>query len=222
MYESIMLSPKSDHMSNLTVKMKEHNQTFHKEGSASSMVWRIINGPNTGKLIWMMGPVTFTEMDEMEMGADHMKHWVDDIMPNLHGMEQAEFWRLNGELSNQLGKQSEMIYVRFLKINNGQLHNLIPMLKMVADVRKKNDPDVQFGVYVNEFMQGDIGRHVAVVTSMDGWADLDQEDTFQADFEEHFGSGSWDSFLRNWETTFADMYDEIWTLMPEMMASTDN
>ena len=74
-----------------------------------------------------------------------------------------------------------------------------------------------WAVFENQFMQGNQGRHMAMVLGMDNWAFLDDESSnFREAFEKIHGEGTHQSWVREMGDVFIDAYDEVWTVMPEL------
>ena len=68
-----------------------------------------------------------------------------------------------------------------------------------------------WGFYDNQFRQGyDIGRHIASVSFLKNWAELDDDDKFKETFLKVHGDDSWDAFQRGTSDSFHNTWDEIW------------
>lgn len=220
MYETIYLKPDNTKAKELTAAMKHHNDTYHSEAPYSAHVRSVSNGPRVGQLVWIMGPCTFSDLDGRPAG-EHDDDWQNNVMSNVKGMHTGEYWRLNGDLSvidPDPSGPSPIIRVRFHELNKGQIYRIPGVLgKIKPVVEAMEGDDNYYSVFVNEFLQGfKIGRHIAVVSSYDSWAELDEEGTFVETFNEVHGEGSFDNWLREMGEVFADTYDEYWTLVPEM------
>ncbi len=71
------------------------------------------------------------------------------------------------------------------------------------------DGDNPWGIYYNEFRQGDLGRHIATVVPLENWAELDDDGNFKKTFLKVHGENSWEPFLENMNDTFSNSWDEI-------------
>jgi len=222
MYESVILEPDYENATALMEAIAEHNSTYHNEDPYKSLVWNISTGPNVGKLVWMMGPCTYSDLDNRPSG-EHDKHWAEKVLVNLEGQSHGEYWRLNDEISYEgNGEPNQVLRIRFLELARGQGYRLNGLLKKISEVVKAKDSGAQWNVYVNEFQQGyTIGRHIALVSGHTSWADFDEEDSMVEDYEKHHGEGSWQPFLNEWDDIIANSWDEIWTFDANMSSSDD-
>ena len=221
MYESIILEPDLENVAALSEGLAEHNKTYHSEAPYQAMVWDISTGPNAGKMIWMMGPCTYSDLDNRPSG-EHDDHWAQKVVVNLEGMSHGEYWKRNNDLSITDGNPRPILAVRFLELNPGQGYRLQGMLGKVSEALKAADDVNSWSVYINEFQQGTrIGRHVALVRGINSWAEFDESDTFRENFEAHHGEGSWDPFMREWNDVISDSWDEIWTYNAKLSSNAD-
>ncbi|MEZ4791923.1 MAG: hypothetical protein R2783_00140 [Gelidibacter sp.] len=83
MWETIMLTPDYTKLKILEANMRKHNQTYHKDGPYSAMVYNITSGPNSGSFIWQMGPMMFKHSDTRPDQGAHNDDWRDNIMPYI-------------------------------------------------------------------------------------------------------------------------------------------
>jgi len=216
MYETVRLQPNHADLAGLKKAMSEHNKTYHKDGVYTALVWNISSGPDVGKLVWMMGPCTYTDLDSRPSGA-HDDHWTSQVLPHIKSQKNGEYWRRDDDLSYKAGTQSPMVSISYVEIREGQVHRLQGMLKKVSDVVKATDDGQPWSVYYNEFRQGwKIGRHIALVSAINSWSDFDKPDNFRENFEKHHGENTWNAFNLEWDDVFSDGWDEIWTLNTDM------
>lgn len=216
MWETILLTPDNTKLKVLAENMRQHNQKFHKEGSFNATVYTIASGPHTGKIIWMMGPLKFADLDKRPAAGGHDEDWRDNVMPYVKKSESGEYWRADDELSNTSmlsGSASEypILYTRYWEINLEHGHNLDAHLKKISEAVKAMEGVNPWGVYDNLFRQGTkIGRHLATVSFLKNWAELDEDPRFKETFTKLNGEDSWDAFVRNSEQILDDSWDEIW------------
>ena len=97
------------------------------------------------------------------------------------------------------------------------LQNLITNdIKKVSETIKSMEGENPWGLYYNEFIQGDLGRHVATVSFMKTWAEMDEDRNFRKAFEKLHGENSWDNFMDTMDDTFSNRWDEIWVYAPAL------
>ncbi|NRA91953.1 MAG: hypothetical protein HRU26_04600, partial [Psychroserpens sp.] len=82
--------------------------------------------------------------------------------------------------------------------------------KEISETIKSMDGEHPWGLYYNEFIQGDLGRHIATVNFYKNWADFDEDTNFKAAYEKLYGEGKWQSFIDRAMNTFENRWDEIW------------
>ena len=217
MFETITLSPDGDR-AELQAAMKAHNTKFHSTDPYTASVWAISSGPDAGKLVWSMGPLKYSDLDSRPEGDPHDTDW-DKVMAHIGSIGTIEYWKRDDKLSNVVGDPSPMLYVRFWKVNNKYGFLVDAVLKQVSDAVKAMEGENQWSLWDNEFRQGDLGRHLATITGMKNWGELDDDPKFRAAFTKVHGEDSWIPFLRTMGIAFEDSYDEVWTLIPEVGGS---
>ena len=216
MWESIILTPDNSKLKVLAENMRKHNQTYHKSGAHKATVFDISTGPNTGKIVWEMGPLTFADLDTRPSVGGHDEDWRDNIMPYIKKMNTREYWKEDAKLSNTSmldGDNSKypILYIRYNEVARGHGYSVDNLLKQISATIKALDGVNPWGMYDNQFRQGfDIGRHIATVGFNKNWAELDQDNNFKEVFLKLHGDNSWDAFQRGLEDTFQNSWDEIW------------
>lgn len=216
MWESISITPDNTKLKLLGDALRKHNQTFHKQGPYKSSVYNIVSGPNIGKIVWEMGPITFSQLDKRPSGAAHDDEWRDLVMPYVKSMTHGEYWRKDDKLSNTSSMSADgvshpLLFVRYLEVADNQGHNVNHLLKQISETVKAMEGDNPWGVYYNEFRQGaKIGRHIATVSFYKNWTEFDTENHFRKVFEKIHGENSWDAFDKSMSNTFSNSWDEIW------------
>jgi hypothetical protein len=216
MWESITLTPDNSKLKVLAENMRKHNQTYHKSGVHKATVFSITTGPNTGKIVWEMGPLTFADLDTRPSVGGHDEDWRDNIMPYIKKMNTAEYWKEDAKLSNTSmldGDNSKypLLYIRYLEVARDHGYSVDNLLKQISATVKAMDGVNPWGVYDNQFRQGyDIGRHIATVGFNKNWAALDEEGNFKETFLKLYGANSWDAFQRGLADSFHNSWDEIW------------
>ena len=155
--------------------------------------------------------------------AEGASDWMTNVVANLAGVGENEYWRLDQERSYQPNTESHpKLRVRFYDIERGEMYRFNELLgKMKTVMETKEYPD-RMNVYRPRFWNG-AGRDLATVWSFDTWADLDRDMDFGDDYEEVHGDGSWRLFIEEWREVVIDAYDEYREVMPELGgASTED
>lgn len=220
MWELVTLHADQANMEALTEAMGEHNRTFHSEGAYSASVYAISSGPNVGKLVYVMGPMSsYGDLDNRPSGSDHDDHWNDVVMPHLDGVETVEYWTADSEISNHVEGDYSMMMMRVGEINQEYSFLRNTALNMISETVKAMDGENPWYMYWNQFQQGNIGRHFMMQWPMDSFAEMDENPDFRSTFEEIHGKPAWDDWLQMMDRFIADTYDEIWVEIPEMGGS---
>jgi hypothetical protein len=222
MWEDIMLTPDNTKLKVLEDNMRKHNQTYHNAGPHKSTVYNITTGPNTGKIVWEMGALTYPDLDTRPSAGGHDEDWRDNIMPYIKKMNTAEYWKSNKELNNTDmldGDNSKypILFVRYHEIADGIARSSInKYFERISKTVKALDGVNPWGVYYNEFQQGDLGRHITTFSFSPNWADFDRDVNWADTFKKENGEFSQfdQNTLRN--SIFTNRWDEIWVYNKHM------
>ena len=214
-WESIMLVPDNTKLKVLGENMRKHNMKYHNAGAFKTAVYNISTGPNSGKMVWMMGPLQYSDLDTRPAAGGHDEDWRDNIMPYIKRIEQGEYWKGITKWSNTdmlTGGASEypILYIRYWVVNQDHGFGVDTHLEMVSSTIKALPGVHPWGVYDNEFRQGKIGRHLATVSFNKNWTDFGTSWPFRATFDKLHGADKWNMFNENRDATFTDSWDEVW------------
>ena len=223
MFENILITPDNENLKALSENLRKHNQTYHAAGTDhAAIVFNIANGPNAGKLVWSMGPITFAHLDSRPAAGGHDEDWRDNVMPYVESIDTAEYWSTMNEFSNlemldgDISK-TPLLYIRYHNVAKGRGYQIEHLLSQMSAAVKAMDGDNPFGFYDNEFRQGfAIGRHIATVSFMKNWAEMDEDWGFKAAFEKAHGEGKWQAYVDGMNDAFSDSWDEIWSYNKEL------
>lgn len=216
MWENIMLTPDNTKLKILSENMRKHNAQYHKAAPYNATVYNIVSGPNSGKIIWQMGPMHYKHNDTRPSEGGHDDDWRDNVMPYIKKIHTIEYWTQDDKLSNTSMLQSEsimypLLFVRVGEIEKNQVSSVNQFYKYVSETVKAMEGANPWGLYYNEFRQGNLGRHVASVSFYKNWTAFDEEEnTFKKTFEKVHGEENWQMFLDMADRTFKDSWDEIW------------
>ena len=222
MWEMIMLTPDNTKLKVLGENMRKHNQQYHKDGPHQASVWNISSGPNSGKMVWQMGPLGYSHLDSRPSEGGHDEDWRDNVMAYVKKMEHGEYWKGDVKLSNtDMLTDDPSLYpiqfIRYWEVNLEHSHNAEGMLTIISKTIKAMEGNNAWGVYYNQFRQGTrIGRHIATVGFYKNWAELDEAPTFKKTFSKVHGEDKWDAFIRNMDQVMDNSWDEIWVYDKEL------
>jgi len=223
MWETIILTPDNTKLKVLGENMRAHNQKYHAKGSAhEAVVYNITTGPNSNKLIWEMGPITFSDLDTRPAEGGHDEDWRDNIMPNIKKLGTVEYWKTMEDLSNVDMLDSDnskypILYLRYYEVAKNHGYTIPHLLKQMSEAVKGMEGENPWGLYDNEFRQGyDIGRHIAWVGFFKNWTEFDEDGGFKEAFLKVHGENSWDAYIKGLDDTFSNSWDEIWVYNKEL------
>lgn len=205
-----------------TKNMRAHIKKYHVESPLKTKIYNVAYGPNSNDLIWVMGPVSFSELDARPDNKKHDEDWADNINPYIVSYKQSEVWRnMEGLVINNLTEKSsspEKYIARYLTVSSNQDSDVAKYLLMqIKKTLDKIGKVKYWAVMDNQFIQGSInGRHFMGLTSMDSWSELDEDYEFKMHFEELYGKGSFKAFMANYARVFKNQWHEIITVNKEM------
>lgn len=218
-WESIMLTPDNTKLKILQANMKAHNKKYHKVAPYTAVVYNIVSGPNAGKIIWQMGPMMLAHNDNRPGAGGHDEDWRDNVMPYIKKMHTIEYWRQDDKLTNiealtAEGASFPILKIRYFELNEDHTYTMKSVFKQASETAKSMN--LPWGLYYNDFLQGDIGRHVATVSFRKDWASFDVKRNWKEAYEKLYGENTWETFMDTIDDTFDNQWDEIWVYNKNM------
>lgn len=221
MWECILLTPDYTQLPTLQKNMREHNAKYHSEGPFNATVYNIASGPNAGKMVWQMGPMMMKHNDERPAEGGHDADWNTKVMPYIKKMHTIEYWTQDDEKSNTAllaGPEVKypILFIRYFEINSDNDFLVNQHFEEISKTIKALEGDNPWGLYYNEFIQGDLGRHIAGVNFYKNWAEMDEDRKFKETHGKLFGENAWDVFIDRADAVFSNRWDEIWVYNKDM------
>jgi len=215
-FESIYLEPKMENLKELGEKMKSHNVNYHATAPYTASVWQVITGQNSGKLLWIMGPFTFADLDSRPSDGGHDEDWMGNVLPLTHGMSDGYYWKLRPDYvySPSETYQGPVMRVRVLDIRRGKSEEFGNAMDKIMEVYNEKKPNHSMAIYDN--FASDQNRDVAIVWQYENFAYFDQDLAFAKLYEEVHGDNSWNHFMEAWREIVESASDEMSQVMPEM------
>jgi hypothetical protein len=214
MVEITYMRAKVGHDKDFINAVNSHNEAYHNEGPFSGHLDLIQTGRESGWYVYIMGPCTFSDLDNRPSSEAHQSDWDDNVGPHISRMGRTEYWRYNPDLSNAVIPNEEIKYetVWFIEMdtdNPDASNNLSEFLKMATAVNEKAGSDhreyyAQFG--------GRDGRDVELVFPHRSLADLDDDRNFGKEFEELHGEGSFEKALELWNSAIKSVDRQLWVI----------
>lgn len=216
MWENFYITPDNTKLKALGEAMANHNKKYHNEGPYTAVVYNVVSGPNTGKMIWQMGPLNFKHLDSRPAAGGHDDDWRDNVMPNIKKIDTGEYWKQEDEFTNtDMLKGTVGLYpllrIRYFEVQEGQGYQIDHLMSQISKTIKSLSGENPWGVYDNQFRQGiQNGRHMATVLFKKNYAAFDDDMKFKEAFLKIYGDDSWDPFIKGMNNSFSDSWDEIW------------
>lgn len=193
--------------------VKAHNLKYHKEGVFKASLDLILTGKETGWYVWIMGPCTFSDLDNRPNDDAHSNDWAKNVSPTVLKYGRNEFWRFNDKLSYRTDKSDNPKFenIWFVDVKRGQDYKFKEFMEKVKKAHEKRG-DGDFNVYNNQFREGN-GRDVAIVWAFNNWAEMDDDNGgIKKHFEELYGEGSWADGLKDWENSTGSISSQVWRI----------
>jgi len=221
-YDTFRFTVDNKSAKKFTDNMRNHIKKFHVKGELKTKIYNVTYGANSNDLIWVMGPVSYSELDSRPDNKKHDDDWADNINPYITSYNQSEIWRnMDGLVINNLEEKAdapEKYITRYLTLNSDQEEDVINyLLKQVKDTLNKIGKVKYWAVMENQFIQGNLnGRHLMAISSMNSWAELDEDPDFAKHFEDLHGKGSFKAFVNNFKNVFKNQWQEVIVVNKEM------
>jgi hypothetical protein len=187
--------------------MVDHNAEFHAEAPNGSSVFYFFTGPNADKYQYVVGPRTFSDMDQQEITPEHSADW-RNVMRDAR-LEGREFWRRVDDLSYEPDGMPDEPYpvsvVRVFEVvdvaafQEGQ--------RLVAETMAAMGSPYPRSVW-RRLGQAMDGQGWVAITSFPNWAALDEGiGNFQETFRETKGDDAWEAFQETQSRAFTSRQD---------------
>jgi hypothetical protein len=218
MFTVISMKALQGHGSELRSNLKDHNAQFHTEGSKRVSTWAVISGPNIGDLLWSMGPMTYSEMDETQ-DPKHWDHWRDKVMAHANANSRT-FWRLNPKLSYAPEDfQPAMQIARYFNFKEGKRDEAMHTFSSLMGVYKDLD-DMACHVFTNPY-PGDGEPDMVILWQHESFASLDKNRKVWDQYEKKYEMDG-DDFFDNWRLFTEFKGAELHRLIPELSSGNED
>ena len=210
MYESVYLKPKNGHTTELTESMNAHNKKFHPDGPHTAQVQFVSAGNRSGAFVWLMGPCTFTDLDNRPAGDDHANDWDNNVMIHVEKTSDVEYWRRLDDLS-YYPENYELpgkLHIRSWDVKSGKEEEFMELMKQVVEVFSTKKYTGHWSFWVNYF-SSDGDWDMAGLMGFEDYAFFDIQSPFVKDYEEINGEGSFAGFMGKLNTLTNSFSQEI-------------
>lgn len=218
-FETAILSPNPTQVNQFEKGIAAHNKKFHGDGPYGVRVYWIVNGPNTGSYAWVMGPFPWSANDNRPTTEDgHDTDWNSNIMPYVTaGSGTQSYWKFNSEISH-FAKDftiKNMLTDNY-DVKRGKMKDAMKLIEKINKVYTEKLPNETYGIYTNEFPSTKEGRDLTVISFFDKSSWLGQDNGLDKKFDEVYGNGSWEKFLKDWYDVTDGAETELWIFRPDL------
>ena len=221
MFKTVYMKPDYANLKDLGKAMTEYNKTYANEAPFKGHVWVVNSGPRTGEWLYVMGPLTFTDIDSREVSDDQRDLWLFELMPNVKSMSDGSFWRMDADKSYEgTGEFTGKEVLTYFKIKNGEEYRFKQMVADVKEVYEAKSYPNFFQLYYSQFSKK-CGYDVLIAGGISNWADFDNRPNFKADYEEVHGEGSFQKLLDEYDSVVENEYDEIIMYIEELSSDRE-
>lgn len=221
-YDTFRFTVDNKSAKKFTKNMRSHIKKYHVKGTLKTKIYNVIYGPNTNELIWVMGPISYSELDSRPDNKKHDDDWEDNINPYITSYKQSEIWRImDGLIINNMDKKAdspEKYITRYLTVNPDSDSEVLKyLLNQVKSTLEKIGKEKFWAIFDNQLIQGNLnGRHLMGISSMESWAELDEDREFLKNFEALYGKGSLKTFDALYNKVFINQWNEVIEVNKEM------
>ncbi len=220
-WEVMHITPKDGQSEMLKKGLAAHHKAYHASDPYKVWVGEVLTGPNSGDYAWIMGPTTWTQMDNRPASDAHDADWAKNVGPYTERVGEVSYWRSDKDIvySPENAGNFPKSRLRFNTLLPGEGDRFKDQLNKIIAVYKAKKYGAAYNVYWR--YGASQGPHVVTELNFANWAYLDNGVEFSKDFEEVNGDGSWDRFLEEMALSIdrSKTYDVLMNFMPEASSS---
>ena len=90
------------------------------------------------------------------------------------------------------------LVVDIYDVKRGKMKDVMALVEKIHKVYTEKIPNETYGIYTNEFSGTKEGKDLAVVSFYENMGQFSQNNGMDKKFDEVYGNGSWDKFLKDW------------------------
>lgn len=219
-WETHRFTVKMGHEADFEKGLAAHNKKYHTADPFKTGIFDIHTGPNSGQVELSMGPMTFTQMEGRPDSPEHNADWAM-VMSHVESAGESMYWRADKEIEYAPAGSENFTALRwrYFTIRPGQSDRFEGLLKQVLAVYKAKNYGAGYRVYWR--WGASQGPHACAEMSMSSWAFYDQPNTYEKDFEEVNGEGSYDRFVEELDLCLdrTKTYDELVKYRPDLSSN---
>ena len=85
----ITLQPKLDKIDAFETGLAAHNKKYHAADPYKVAVFGVQTGPQSGGYDWVMGPITFAQVDARKTSKEHDSDWNNNVLANCASVSEV-------------------------------------------------------------------------------------------------------------------------------------
>ena len=209
----VYMLPKVGEENLFTNAVKVHNELYHQTAPFKASLNMVMTGEEAGWYVWVMGPTSFTNLDNRPNSNEHNDHWDKTVAPYIKKYGRTEYWGFNKNLSNVSLTKENVKYatVLFLKLKRGTDNKkLVEYFERFKNASEKKGIDVR--EYYSRFGPSNTSRALALSFPHTKLADLDVHNWVNEEYEALYGEGSWKEAMKLWQDYFPVVTKELWKI----------
>ncbi len=216
MFENFYFTTKAGHAADLKKSLSAHNKKYHPQGDYAAQVYSVQNGPNAGKLVWSMGPTTWTKIENRPQEEGHDGDWDENIAIHIESYDATEYYKMDDDLSN-FPAPFDLSVLRLWMVDIGEdhEHHFDMIMKRIKAVNVESGSTLPFGVYRRQ-LAGSHGIDAILVWFVESLEWFDTQSDFAKNYEAVHGEGSMDDLIDDWRMITDRVDVEIWRFDPEL------
>ncbi len=217
-FENAVLTPNPAQVTQFEAGLAAHNKKYHAEGAYGADVFWISSGPNAGSYLWSMGPTPWSAMDKRPAQKDgHDADWNNNVLKYMMPEGGQTYWKAIPEASRFAKNMTiKNLVVDIYDVKRGKMKDAMALVEKIHKVYTEKLPGETYGIYTNEFSSTKEGQDLAVVSFYENMGEFSQDSGMDKKFDEVYGKGSWDQFLKDWYNVTDGSESELWIFRPDL------
>lgn len=194
-----------------------HNKKFHSDEVYGARVYNINNGPRIGKYMWVMGPLPWSAFDSRPAKEGHDEDWNTNVLAYASSDGDQTYWKFEADVSS-FSKDFTIknLLVDIYDVKRGKMKDALNLVAKMKKVYAEKLPNEIYGIYTNQFPSTKEGRDLAVVSFYDKSAWLGNDVEISKKYDEVYGKGSFDQFLKDWYAVTDGGETELWNYRSDL------
>ena len=170
---SQLITPKPGKLAAFENAVKAHVAKFHT-GEKKAHILEILSGPNSGSFLWVDGPMSFEDMDNVKTDPAHDLDWQTNLDPLIESYGDNNYSRRREDLS--YGAQDitiEKSQAVTFNIRRGKMDDALALRKKIKELYEKTGDKRNITVYTKLFA-GTSQQMVIILRYPTGWKEMEE------------------------------------------------